>query len=71
MDLIKSFANPPDKVVLAMRPVYHMITKTVAKKDKPVEWSTIRGFMANNFIKQVVELKADDIPKEVKESVLK
>ncbi len=54
-----------------MRPVYHMITKTVAKKDKPVEWSTIRGFMANNFIKQVVELKADDIPKEVKESVLK
>ena len=49
-----------------MRPVYHMVSKTVAKKDKPVEWAAIRGFMQNNFIKQVVDLKADDIPKDVK-----
>lgn len=62
LDQIRGFANPPDKVILAMKPVYHMVSKTVPQKNKPVEWATIRGFMQNNFIKQVVELKADDIP---------
>lgn len=45
-----------------MKPVYHMISKTLPPKGKTVEWSEIRAFMQNNFIKQVVELKADDIP---------
>lgn len=53
-----------------MKPVYHMVSKTVPQKNKPVEWATIRGFMQNNFIKQVVELKADDIPQKVKTYVL-
>jgi hypothetical protein len=39
-----------------------MITKTVPVKSKPVEWSKIRAFMQRDFIKQVIELKADDIP---------
>ena len=37
-----------------MKPVYHMVSKTVPAKGKQVEWATIRGFMQNNFIKQVV-----------------
>lgn len=70
LDQIRGFANPPDKVVLAMKPVYHMVSKTIPAKGKQVDWPTIRGFMQNNFIKQVVELKADDIPEKVKSYVL-
>lgn len=54
-----------------MKPVYHMISKTIPGKGKSVEWATIRAFMQNNFIKQVVELKADDIPENVKSYVLR
>ena len=48
-----------------------MISKTIPGKGKSVEWATIRAFMQNNFIKQVVELKADDIPENVKSYVLR
>jgi hypothetical protein len=37
-----------------MRPVYHMLTKTVPQKNKPIEWPTIKGYMQKDFIKQVV-----------------
>lgn len=70
MDQIRGFANPPAKVVLAMKPVYFMITKTLPAKGKSVEWSAIRALMQNNFIRQVIDLKADDIPEKVKSYVL-
>ncbi len=54
LDQIRGFANPPEKVVLAMKPVYHMISKSIPGKDKKVEWATIRTFMQNNFIKQIL-----------------
>jgi hypothetical protein len=34
LDVIKNYTSPPDKVVLAMRPVYHMITKTAPQRGK-------------------------------------
>ncbi len=69
-DQIKSFAAPPEKVVLAMKPIYHMISKTIPAKGKPVEWAAIRAFMQNISIKQILDSKADDIPEKVKAYVL-
>jgi hypothetical protein len=36
LDQIRGYANPPEKVVLAMKPVYHMVSKTVPAKGKQV-----------------------------------
>jgi len=47
-----------------------MITKTVGKKNDEVTWPTIKAFMQKDFIRQVQELKADDIPDKVKDFVL-
>lgn len=36
LDQIRGFAKPPEKVVLAMKPVYHMISKSIPGKGKSV-----------------------------------
>ncbi len=50
-----------------MKPVYFMCLKSF-KGD--VEWKDIRAFMMKDFIKQVQELNANDIPNNVKRAVL-
>jgi len=47
-----------------------MITKSVGKKNEDVSWPEIKKFMQRDFIKEVQELKADDIPDKVKDFVL-
>lgn len=58
-------------VEFALKPIYYMLTKTVGKKGNEVVWGDIKKFMQTDFIKQVQELKADDIPKPCKDYVLK
>lgn len=70
MDTIRNYNNPPAKVVTAMRPIYHMLTKQVPQKGKPVDWVPIKAQMQKDFIKQILELKADEIPDKVKALVL-
>lgn len=41
------------------------------KQGKEATWSDIKGLMSSNFVKQVQELKADDIHEKVKDFVLK
>lgn len=50
-----------------MKPVYYMCTKSM-KGD--AEWKDIKAFMMNNFIKQVQDLNANDVPANVKKGVL-
>lgn len=69
--IIRGFASPPDMVFFALKPIYYMITKTTMQKGKEVTWADIKKFMQSDFIKQVQELKADDIPEKVKDFVLK
>ena len=58
-------------VFLALKPIYYMITKTVPKSNaNVVTWPEILRFMQTDFIKQVQELKADDIPEKTKRYVL-
>lgn len=42
-----------------MKPVYLMITKKVQTN---LEWPQIKQFMMKDFIKEVQNCKADDIP---------
>lgn len=70
LDVVKGYAKPPEKVEFALKPIYCMLTKSMPAKGKPLEWATIKAFMQKDFIKQVVELKADDIPEKVKNYVL-
>jgi dynein heavy chain 1, cytosolic len=58
-------------VFFAMKPIYYMLTKTTQGKGKEVTWAEIQKFMQTDFIKQVQELKADDIPDKCKDFVLK
>jgi len=67
MDFIRALAKPHANIVLAMKPVYYMCTKSM-RGD--AEWRDIRAFMMNNFIRQVQELNANDIPNAVKKAVL-
>ena len=70
--VIKGYASPPEMVFFALKPIYYMITKTViGKGQKEVTWPEIKKFMSGDFVKQVQELKADDIPANVKTFVLK
>lgn len=70
LDVIRGFARPPEKVELTLKPIYYMIKKVLPEKGKSVDWSDIRTFMQRDFIKNVVELKADEIPEKVKRFVL-
>ena len=70
LDVIRGYAKPPEKVEFALKPIYYMITKVMPKKDKQLTWPEIKQFMQKDFIKQIVELKADDIPEKVKNYVL-
>ena len=70
LDVIRGYAKPPEKVEFALKPIYYMITKVMPAKGKTVAWPEIKQFMQKDFIKQIVELKADDIPKNVKNYVL-
>jgi len=54
-----------------MKPIYYMVSKTTIGKGKEVTWPEIKKFMQGDFIKQVQELKADDIPDKCKDFVLK
>jgi hypothetical protein len=47
-----------------------MISNTIRAKGKPVEWAAIRVLMQNKFMKQILDLKADDIAEKVKAYVL-
>jgi hypothetical protein len=47
-----------------------MITKSLGKKNEEVAWPEIKKFMQRDFIKEVQDLKADDIPDKVKDFVL-
>lgn len=72
LSVIRGYAAPPDMVFFALKPIYYMITKTTIPKGKPeVTWPEIKKFMLGDFIKQVQDLKADDIPDKVKDFVLK
>ena len=66
-DFIKALNAPHANIVLAMKPVYFMCTKTY-KPD--LEWKDIKQFMMKDFMKQVVELKTSEIPIGVKKNVL-
>ena len=70
LDQIKGYVKPPEKVEFALKPIYYMISKTLPAKGKSLQWADIKGFMQKDFIKQIVELKADDIPEKVKNFVL-
>lgn len=70
LDIIKGYAKPPEKVEFALKPIYYMITQVMPTKNKPLTWGDIKQFMQKDFIKQIVELKADNIPKQVKNYVL-
>lgn len=48
LDFIKALAKPHANIVLAMKPVYHMCTKSWKGE---VEWKDIKAFMMKNFIK--------------------
>lgn len=50
-----------------MKPVYHMCIKAFKGE---VEWKDIKAFMMKDFIKQVQDLNANDIPNSVKKAVL-
>ncbi len=67
LDFIRALAKPHANIVLAMKPVYYMCSKSF-KGD--VEWKDIKQFMMDNFIKKVQELNANDIPNNVKRKVL-
>lgn len=74
LNTIKSFSRPPEKVELALKPIYYMINKDpkfLPKAGKDVTWAEIKSIMTANFTKQVQELKADDIHEKVKDYVLK
>jgi dynein heavy chain 1, cytosolic len=68
--VIKGYAAPPENVFFAMKPIYYMVSKTTKGKSE-VTWPEIKKFMQGDFIKQVQELKADDIPDKCKDFVLK
>ena len=51
--IIKGFANPPELVFFALKPIYYMITKTTSKKTEEVTWAEIKKFMQKDFIKEV------------------
>jgi dynein heavy chain 1, cytosolic len=68
--VIKGFSAPPEMVFFALKPIYYMLTKTTMQKGKEVTWPEIKKFMQSDFIRQVQELKADDIPEKVKNFVL-
>ena len=73
IDFIKNLGNPPQKVEFAMKPIFYMIQKSLKTKEKgkEVTWAEIRSLMQKDIKKQVEELKADDIPENVKAHVLK
>lgn len=72
LGVIKGYTNPPEMVFFALKPIYYMITKTTIPKGKPeVTWPEIKKFMQGDFIKQVQDLKADNIPDKVKDFVLR
>ena len=58
-------------VFFALKPIYYMISKTVRGKNPEVTWQDIKKFMQGDFVKQVQDMKADDIPDKVKDFVLK
>jgi len=68
--MIRSYANPPELVFFALKPIFYMIAKSVGKKNEDVSWPEIKKFMQRDFIKEVQELKANDIPDNVKDFVL-
>lgn len=69
LETIKAYARPPDKVELALKPVYHMITKDFNAKE-PVKWPAIKALMSKDFIGNIVNLKTSDIPPKVKNYIL-
>lgn len=70
LEQIKSFAKPPERVELALKPVYYMIKKEVNLKE-PVQWPAIKQLMAKDFITNILNFKTSDIPVNVKNFILK
>lgn len=70
LNTVRSYKQPPENVFLALKPIYYMLSKSLMQKGKEVTWGEIKTFMMKDFIKQVQELKADDIPEKVKNFVL-
>lgn len=54
---------------MALKPVYHMITKDFNAKE-PVKWPAIKALMSKDFIGNIVNLKTSDIPPKVKNYIL-
>ena len=69
LETIRAYARPPDKVELALKPVYYMITKEYNAKEQ-VKWPAIKALMAKDFISNIVNLKTSDIPLKVKNYIL-
>ena len=71
LTVIRGYANPPEMVFFALKPIYYMITNTTKGNKPEVTWPDIKKFMAGDFVKKVQDLKADSIDEPVKKFVLK
>ncbi len=67
LDTIKNYNNPPEKVAIAMKPIYCMISN---EKKADVKWEDIKKFMMKDVKKEVDSFNADALSVSVKDFVL-